>query len=77
MMSQPMPRKKKLQDDVIANMIRQTAIKPLERQQKIKDGLIANNNMYKNDPYAKEFGISLAGTMTTLTGRVFEQTNQK
>jgi len=72
MMSQPMPRKKKLQDDAIANMIKQTAIKPLERQQKIKDGLVANNNMYKNDPYAREFGISLAGTMTKLTGRVLD-----
>lgn len=72
MMSQPMPRKKKLQDDAVANMIRQTAIKPLERQQKIKDGLMANNQMYKNDPYAKEFGISLAGTMTKLTGRILD-----
>ena len=72
MMSQPMPRKKKLQDDAVANMIRQTAIKPLERQQKIKDGLLANNQMYKTDPYAKEFGISLAGTMTRLTGRILD-----
>ena len=72
MISQPMPRKKKLQDDAVANMIKMTAIKPLERQQKIKDGLLANNNMYKNDPFAKEFGISLAGTMTKLTGRVLD-----
>merc|ERR1719312_406750 len=28
--------------------------------------------MYKNDPYAKEFGISLAGTMTKLTGRILD-----
>jgi len=70
MMSQPMPRRKKLQDDAIANMIKQTAIKPLERQKKIKEGLMANNNMYKTDPYAKEFGLSLAGTMTKLTGRI-------
>jgi len=72
MMSQPLPRKKKLQDDAIANMIRQTAIKPLERQEKIKKGLMANNKMYKTDPYAKEFGISLAGTMTKLTGRILD-----
>ena len=50
MMSQPMPRRKKLQDDASANIIKQTAIKPLERQKKIKEGLMANNNMYKTDP---------------------------
>ena len=72
MMSQPLPRKKKLQDDAVANMIRKTAIKPLERQEKIKNGLKLNNAAYKNDPYAKEFGISLAGTMTKLTGRVLD-----
>ena len=70
LVSQPMPRKKKLQDDAIANMIRQTAIKPLERQKKIMEGLKANNKMYQEDPYAKEFGISLSGTMTKLTGRI-------
>merc|ERR1719228_2203489 len=51
-------------------MIRQTAIKPLERQKKIMEGLKANNEMYKKDPYAQEFGISVAGTMTKLTGRI-------
>jgi len=70
LVSQPMPRKKKLQDDAVATMIRQTAIKPLERQKKIMEGLKANNEMYKKDPYAKEFGISVAGTMTKLTGRI-------
>ena len=70
LVSQPMPRKKKLQDDAIATMIRQTAIKPLDRQKKILDGLQANNKMYKEDPYAKEFGISVAGSMTKLTGRI-------
>ena len=72
MVSQPMPRRKRLQDDAIANMIKMTAIKPLDRQEKIKKGLMAANNMYKTDPYAKEFGISLAGTMTKLTGRILD-----
>jgi len=70
LLSQPMPRKKKLQDDATATMIRQTAIKPLDRQKKIMEGLKANNKIYKEDPYAKEFGISISGTMTKLTGRI-------
>ena len=52
-MSQPMPRKKKL-DDAITNMIKQTAFfKPyIGEEQKIKDGLVAINNTNENDPYA-------------------------
>ena len=29
-----------------------------------------NNNMYKNDPHTKEFGINIAGSMAQLTGRL-------
>eukprot|EP00092_Neocalanus_flemingeri_P072437 GFUD01089177.1.p1 GENE.GFUD01089177.1~~GFUD01089177.1.p1 ORF type:complete len:635 (+),score=195.98 GFUD01089177.1:285-1907(+) len=72
MMSQPLPRRKKLPDEAIATMIRQTAVKPLDRQKKIMEGLQRNNDKYKNDPYAKEFGISLSGTMTKLTGRILD-----
>jgi hypothetical protein len=32
-------------------------------------GLIQNNNIYKNDPYAREFGISVADTMAQISGR--------
>ena len=72
MLAQPLPRRKKLPDDAIATMIRQTAVKPLDRQKKIMEGLEKNNARYKNDPYAKEFGISLSGTMTKLTGRILD-----
>jgi len=72
MTSQPMPRRKKLPDDAIATMIRQTAVKPLDRQKKILEGLDKNNARYKNDPYANEFGISVSGTMTKLTGRILD-----
>merc|ERR1719369_2054177 len=69
---QPMPRKKKLPDDAIAKMIRATAVKPMDRQKKIIDGLMKNNAMYKDDPYAREFGINVSGKMATLTGRVLD-----
>ena len=70
LVSQPMPRKKKLPDEAIATMIRQTSVKPLDRQKKIMDELKKNNAVYSKDPYAKAFGISVAGEMTTLTGRI-------
>jgi len=69
---QPMPKSKKLQDDAVAKMIRQTAMKPVDRQKKIIENLMKSNNMYKTDPYAKEFGINVAGEMATLTGRVLD-----
>eukprot|EP00092_Neocalanus_flemingeri_P007368 GFUD01007955.1.p1 GENE.GFUD01007955.1~~GFUD01007955.1.p1 ORF type:complete len:1043 (+),score=306.14 GFUD01007955.1:186-3314(+) len=69
---QPMPRKKKLPDDAVAKMIRATAVKPMDRQKKIIDGLKKNNAMYKDDPYAREFGISVSGEMAKLTGRVLD-----
>ena len=42
-------------------MIKQTAVKPLERQAKIMEGLKMNNDKYRKDPYANEFGISVSG----------------
>merc|ERR1719481_2164045 len=69
---QPMPRKKKLPDDAIAKMIRATAVKPMDRQRKIIDGLKKNNEMYQDDPYAREFGINVSGEMAKLTGRVLD-----
>ena len=56
-------------DDAIAKMIRATAVKPEDRQKKIIAGLKKNNAMYRDDPYAREFGISVAGEMAKLTGR--------
>ena len=72
MEKQPMPLKKKLPDDAIAKMIRATAVKPEDRQKKIIDGLKKNNAMYRDDPYAREFGINVAGEMAKLTGRVLD-----
>ena len=64
MMSQPLPKRKKLEDDAVAKMIKQTAVKPLERQAKIMEGLKMNNNTYKKDPFANEFGISVSGEVS-------------
>jgi len=72
MVAQAMPRRKKLPDEAIATMIRQTAVKPLDRQKKILEGLDKNNARYKADPYANEFGISVSGTMSKLTGRILD-----
>ena len=70
MMAQPMPRHKVLQEEAVSKMIRTTAVSPMERQDRILKGLQKNNMMYKKDPYAKEFGINIAGTMAQLTGRL-------
>ena len=70
LLSQPMPRKKKLPDEAVAAMIRQTAVKPLDRQRRIMEELKRNNSMYKTDPFAREFGINVAGEMTRLNGRI-------
>ena len=72
MEKQPMPLKKKLPDDAIAKMIRATAVKPEDRQKKIIEGLKKNNAMYRDDPFAREFGINVAGEMAKLTGRVLD-----
>ena len=70
MLAQHMPRHKVLHEDTVSKMIRHTAVSPMERQKMIKDELQRNNNMYKTDPYCKEFGINIAGTMAQLTGRL-------
>jgi len=72
MVSQVLPRRKKLPDEAVANMIKQTAVKPLERQKKIIEGLDRNNAHFKNDPFANEFGISISGSMSKLSGRILD-----
>ena len=44
-------------------------MKPQERQKKIMEGLKKNNDVFKNDPYAREFGISIGREMAMLKGR--------
>ena len=68
--SQPLPRSKPLTDTAQAVMIRNTAMKPGERERKIMEDLRANNNMYKNDKFAKEFKIGIADNLVQLTGRI-------
>ena len=70
MVAQPMPRHKLLQEEAVSKMIRTTAVSPKERQDRILKGLQMNNKMYKKDPYAKQFGINIAGSMAQLTGRL-------
>ena len=70
MMSQPMPRQKVLHEDCVSQMIKDTAVSPMERQKRILRELQMNNNMYQSDPYAKEFGVNVAGSMAQVTGRV-------
>ena len=70
MMGQPMPRYKVLHDESLLEMIRITAAALMVRQERIMKELQRNNSMYKNVPYAKEFGINKAGTMAKLTGRL-------
>ena len=69
-MSQPLPTNKSLPEKANADMIRQTATKPWNRQQQILQDLKANNEMYKNDQFAREFNISMAGNLVQLTGRI-------
>ena len=33
----------------------------MDRQKKILDNLMKNNKKYKDDPYAREFGINVSG----------------
>ncbi len=69
---QVLPRNKKLSDEEVASMIRQTAVPPMERQQRIKDNLKKMNKSFKADPYAKAFGIKIKEECVAVTGRVLE-----
>jgi len=70
MESQPLPRGKKLADDAVAAMIKGTATKPDIRKNKILEGLRINNETYKNDKFAQQFGISFQDSMAKINGRV-------
>ena len=69
-MSQALPSNKSMPERANADMIRQTAQRPWQRQKQILDDLKANNAMYKDDKFAKEFNISMAGSLVQLTGRI-------
>ena len=66
------PKTKKLSEDQAAAMVRQTAKPPRQRKQLIINGLTDLMNNYKDDPYAREFGISVNDRMMDVTGRVLK-----
>ncbi len=67
---QVLPRNKKLTDEEVASMIRQTAVPPAERQQRIKENLKKMNDSFKSDPYAQAFGIKVKEECISVQGRV-------
>ena len=68
--SQALPRSKALPERAQADMIRRTARTPGEREKMIMQELQKNNAIYKNDPYAKAFNLSIADNLVELTGRI-------
>ena len=65
MMAQPMLSHKVLHKDAVSKF----AVSQKETQKRSMNELQRNNNIYKNDPYAKEFGINIAGSITQLTDK--------
>ena len=65
---QAAPKTKKLSEDQLATMIKQTALPPAVRLNKIKDEYKTMN--YKNDGYASTFGITLSDQFETVNARV-------
>jgi len=72
MLPQSLPRGKKLSDICTATMIRKTAVAPQERKKKIMAGLRESGNLFMNDEFAIEFGISFEQRMMQITGRVLD-----
>ena len=69
---QAAPRSKKLTESQAAAMVRQTAIPPNRRKELISKGLKDLMDSYEDNPYTKEFGISIDDRMMNITGRVLE-----
>ena len=67
---QACPRNKRLDDSGTANMIRQTAKPPSERKNRILENLKKMNNNFKNDEFAKAFGITVDDHMIPIAARV-------
>jgi len=72
MKTQPIPQCKKLTDDETAHMIRKTAVTPKERKERIENSLRNISNTFKDDEYAKEFGLSVEGIMSQIQARVYD-----
>ena len=69
-LSQALPRTKQLPDRAQADMIKSTAMRVGEREKMILDELQRNNRIYKDDPFAKSFNLSIADNLVQLTGRI-------
>ena len=68
--SQSLPQTKPLAEKAQATMIRQTAMRPGDREKMILQELRQNNNIHKDDPYAKSFKISIADHLLELKARI-------
>ena len=53
-------------------MIKITAVKPHERMEKIRQNLKERNNVFKNDPYANAFGISVSDQFSLIDARILK-----
>merc|ERR1712129_147127 len=69
MKTQALPNNKELGEEETAQMIRKTAVTPKER---IENSLKNISNTFKNDEYAKEFGLSVEGVMSQIQARVYD-----
>jgi len=72
MKTQALPNNKKLGEEETAQMIRKTAVTPKERKERIENSLKNISNTFKNDEYAKEFGLSVEGVMSQIQARVYD-----
>nr|XP_040574527.1 LOW QUALITY PROTEIN: protein argonaute-2-like [Lepeophtheirus salmonis] len=70
--TQACPNSKKLSDVETANMIRKTAVAPMDRKKNYKYYLKSLNDFFSKDKYANEFGISMSKDMTLINARVLE-----
>ena len=66
------PQSKILGDVSTQNMIRITAVKPHKRMEKIRQNLLERNNVFKNDPYANAFGISVSDKFSLIDARILK-----
>ena len=53
-------------------MIKITAVRPQERMEKIRQNLKERNNVFKNDPYANAFGISVSDQFLQIDARILK-----
>ena len=67
--AQALPTNKKLNEDETADMIKKTASTPSDRKARIEASLEEISNTFKNDKYAREFGITVESYMSKIPAR--------